>query len=578
MVASDPARAGDREDGPQFRSLAETAAEGIVIIDDRDTIVFANGATARLFGYTARELAAMPFTELMPERYRELHRAGLGRYLRSGERRIAWDGVELPGLRKDGSEVPLEITFGEYTQDGRRFFTGIMRDISDRRRRDEEHARILASETAARAEAEAANHAKSEFLAIMSHEIRTPINAVMGYADLLDAEISGPLTEAQRKQVQRIKASSEHLLTLINDVLDLAKVEAGRLSVDREQHLAFTVVASAVQMLGNAAHAAGIELVDECSNEGELMYAGDEDRVRQILLNLLSNGIKFTGSGGRITIRCAHHETAEPATVSSARGPWTCIEVEDTGIGMSEDEMDRMFLPFVQAEESLTRSRGGAGLGLTISRQLARLMDGDLTVVSEPGRGATFSLWLPQDTALEVPPEAELLAARTGPAADRHGIAAAGSALLEETPAIMARYVARLASDEAIPAARELGTADLGDHSATLLTNIAQSLIATEQSSQDPLHLMHDGTEIQRTIAELHGAQRARLGWTEEALMRDWAILNEEIEAVLRARLSADVDRPAELHRIFESLHRLLHFGEQVSARRLRVALATRGD
>ena len=249
----------------------------------------------------------------------------------------------------------------------------------------------------ARAEADEANRAKSSFLATMSHELRTPINAVIGYAELLDMGVTGPVTPEQQAQLERIRASSAHLLTLINDILDLAKVEAGHMTVEHEREPMAEVVAEALALVGLQAEAGGLTLENACG-ESRAVYVGDRDRVRQILVNLLSNAVKFTTAGGRVTIRCATTDRPKPRAQLAGAGPWTCVSVEDTGIGIAAEQLPRIFQPFIQAEEGHTRTRDGTGLGLTISRQLARLMGGDLTVTSSEGNGSCFVLWLPAVT------------------------------------------------------------------------------------------------------------------------------------------------------------------------------------
>lgn len=263
--------------------------------------------------------------------------------------------------------------------------------------RSEEAERARADAERARAEADEANRAKSSFLANMSHELRTPINAVIGYAELLDMGVTGPVTPQQQAQLERIRASSAHLLTLINDILDLAKVEAGHMTVQHDQEPLADVVAEAVALVGLQAQAGDLTLVNEC-RDSRTVYVGDRDRVRQIIVNLLSNAVKFTRAGGRVTIHCGSTETPDPRAHLAGAGPWTCLSVEDTGIGVAADQLPRIFQPFIQAEEGHTRTRGGTGLGLTISRQLARLMGGDLTVTSSEGIGSCFVLWLPAVT------------------------------------------------------------------------------------------------------------------------------------------------------------------------------------
>ncbi|HYH78761.1 MAG TPA: ATP-binding protein [Longimicrobium sp.] len=252
----------------------------------------------------------------------------------------------------------------------------------------------------ARDTADAANRAKSEFLANMSHELRTPINAILGYGELLDMELAGPVTPEQRAQLDRIRSSSRHLLTLINDILDLSKVEAGQMVVQHVPSQVRVDVLEAVSVVGAQYGERGVELVNECVL-GEGRYVGDPDRVRQVLLNLLSNAGKFTEAGGRVVVRCGTTTQPDRGAYLAGTANWTFVRVEDDGIGIGEEDAARIFQPFVQAREGRTRTQGGTGLGLTISRQLARLMGGDLTLQSKPGKGSCFTLWLPADTAVQ---------------------------------------------------------------------------------------------------------------------------------------------------------------------------------
>ena len=546
----------------QFRSLAENAAEPIITIDTEDHIVFANNAAARVFGYAVDELIRMPFTSLIPERYRMSHRAGLTRYVRSGERRVQWDGIELVGLSRDGTEVPLEVTFGEHVHEGRRYFTGIMRDISARRAAETERARLLERERAARADAQEANRAKSEFLATMSHEIRTPINAIIGYADLLVSEISGSLNDRQREHVTRIQASSRHLITLIGDILDLAKVEAGRMTVAQECHSVADTVTAALALMREMARRGDITLENECrASAPDAEYYGDPDRVRQILVNLLSNAIKFTEPGGRVTVSCSQGDAAECLAEAGIDARCTYIRVEDTGIGMRPEDLARVFRPFEQAQGGLTRERGGTGLGLTISRQLARLMDGDLTAVSTPGEGSSFTLWLPQSATRVAPPDETLLAARDdGAGAGMRGV---GEQLQQEIEQLVATYVRRVQDDPTFPT-EGVSRAEIEDHASTMLADMAQALVVLADSEERAEHLLRDGTRIQSIIAELHGAQRARLHWLESALNHEWDILWEELERVLHDRVHA---APDDVANALAALRRMIDYGRYISVR-----------
>jgi signal transduction histidine kinase len=257
-----------------------------------------------------------------------------------------------------------------------------------------ERARLFEAERAAVAAAERANQAKSDFLATMSHELRTPLNAVIGYAELMALGIDGPLTPAQAGRLERIQSSSTHLRDLVNEVLDLAQIESGELALRVETAGVVVAVDAALALIAPQAAARGVELAAACGGERAARYLGDAQRVRQIVVNLLANAVRFTPAGGRVAVRCDAGESPMPDRLAPEPGPWLRLTVEDTGIGIAADHLEAIFEPFVQVESGLTRTRGGTGLGLAISRRLARAMGGELVVESEPGVGSRFTLWL----------------------------------------------------------------------------------------------------------------------------------------------------------------------------------------
>jgi signal transduction histidine kinase len=260
---------------------------------------------------------------------------------------------------------------------------------------NEDLARALQSANEARAFAESANRSKSEFLATMSHEIRTPINAIIGYTQLLTMGIVGPVTEEQGMQLARIASSGEHLRGLIDDILDLSRIEAGRLTVGSEVGVTSRAVTAAIELVRPLAAAKNVALVDRCQGDPDALFFGDTHRVQQVLVNLLSNATKFTPEGGRISVQCGTMPHPRVDLEARSTSGWAYLAVEDNGIGIAPEMLERIFQPFVQGEGGYTRTHPGTGLGLTISRRLARLMGGDLTVESVQGEGSRFTLWLP---------------------------------------------------------------------------------------------------------------------------------------------------------------------------------------
>jgi PAS domain S-box-containing protein len=499
-----------------------------MVVDQAGTIRFANAAAERLFGYGRGGLNGHVIAELIPEYLRERGLTGLTAWIPALRRDEAGTTRSVPALTRDRGEIHLDISAARFEQEGRRFVAVLLTEpgeASTPLAREE----LLARERQARREAERANRMKTEFLATISHEVRTPINAIVGYADLLDMELAGPLSKKQRAHVARLRESSRHLMRLMEDLLDLSRIEAGRLVVRRERHVLEQAVTASLELNRHEAARRGVHLVPADAPPADLCYFGDEGRVRQVLINLLSNAVKFSDPGGRVVVSWGSARDVLEHPVTDPEGPWVFVRVMDEGVGIPAEQLERIFEPFVQGESG--RARGGAGLGLAISRRLAWLMGGELTAASNPGKGSTFTLWLPREVPV-AEAVGEALSAGAGA-----GAATAGRRLLAGLDALRRRFVDRLGADPAIRGAVGLPATDLEDHTAAFLTDVAHALIAAGDTA-DPTGMVRDAGEIQRIIADLHGAQRRRLGWTEAELDREFALLQEEVLAELEPALA----------------------------------------
>jgi signal transduction histidine kinase len=439
----------------------------------------------------------------------------------------------------------------------------------ERERAEAVRERLLRELERARASAEEANQATSVVLASLSHERRTPIHAVVGYTELLEMGIAGPLTEGQRSSLDRIRSSSQHLLGLVDEVLDLAKVEAGQMRIDRDRVAVAKTLREALDLVEPEASRRGVEIHGEPSDAEGPRYDGDPDRVRQILVNLLSNAVKFTAPGGGVSVSSALAGRPDPQAQLPGEGPWLRVDVEDTGVGIPGERIRQIFEPFFQVEGGYTRESGGTGLGLTISRRLARSMGGDLTVRSRLGEGARFTLWLPAGMPRTA---GERDDRRAWPRAlhEVPRLAEVGRTLARCSEDVVQELVDRIRADRIAPASDEMDRAQLEDHTATFLVDIGLSMVALDEGGGEPA-LMHDGTEIQRLIAERHGAQRARLGWSEESLEKEFQILREVVESTLRRNVPVEAE--GSLEEAAGLLGRLLEQAERVSLRGFRRAV-----
>ncbi|HEY3240500.1 MAG TPA: response regulator, partial [Acidimicrobiia bacterium] len=335
----------------------------------------------RLYGYPADEVVGQPVDFLLPSPGLDPKQGALGRV--AGGARIS--GYETQVLTSDGRVIPISLAASPILDPTGTVvgISSIAHDITDRRQIQEALA-------AARDEALEASRLKSQFLATMSHEIRTPMNGVIGLTGLL---LDTELDALQRQYAEGIGNAGEALLSIINDILDFSKIEAGKLELETVDFDLAQLVEEVAELLAEPARHKGVEVLASCDPELPNALSGDANRIRQVLLNLASNAVKFTAAG-EVFVGARRHVEGDGLVIR--------FEVTDTGIGIGAEHRDRLFEPFSQADASTTRRFGGTGLGLAISRQLVEAMGGEIGLDSEPGRGSTFWFTVP----LERLPEA----------------------------------------------------------------------------------------------------------------------------------------------------------------------------
>ena len=362
-------------------TVVDSVGEGIITINDAGVIETFNRAASRIFGYAPEEVIGQRMQMLMPERMRSAHESGMQRFMGGGEAHvIGKPGVELPALRKDGSEFTVELTINAMLDDGKYRFVGVLRDVTE----------LKKSQAALREavdDAQAANAAKGAFLANMSHELRTPMNAVLGMAHLMSTT---PLSMEQRRYLTMLRTSGQSLLALLNDILDFSKIEAGKIQLSSARFELDAVLHAVSTIMSVNAGEKELELAIGVEPDVPRMLVGDALRLQQVLVNLTSNAIKFT-ERGEVSLKV----DCEPGDGSQVR---LRFAIRDSGIGISAEQQKNLFAPFAQADESVTRKFGGTGLGLVICQRLVDLQGGRIELDSQPGRGSLFTVILPFET------------------------------------------------------------------------------------------------------------------------------------------------------------------------------------
>ncbi|RRS05821.1 PAS domain S-box protein [Aquabacterium soli] len=372
-ITSQRVRRTARHVESRYRDVLESMPDAIVIVNDAGHIILVNRQLERLFHYAGLELLGQPIEVLVPERYHHRHTQHRGNYLSAPRLRPMGAGLELFGRRKDGSEFPVEISLSPLETDDSTLVSAAIRDITERKRFEqalrEKNDELLR-----------ANQAKNRFLATMSHELRTPLNAIIGFTGLMLMKLPGPLTQDQEKQLTAVQSSGKHLLSLINDLLDLARIESERVEMSIEPVVWQDVVHEVVTALRPAAQAKGLALLTDMP-EAPVVAPTNRRALHQIIINLANNAVKYTRQG-QVRIEVTQHQTDGHTH--------TEVAVADTGVGISPQDQERLFQAFMQVGSASSEIEG-TGLGLYLCSKLAELLEGRIELQSTQGVGSRFS-------------------------------------------------------------------------------------------------------------------------------------------------------------------------------------------
>jgi len=356
------------------RSITDSANDAILMIDHQGNVTYWNPAAERIFGYTRDEVIGKNLhNQITPEKYRESYEKAFPEFLKSGKGAAVGNTLDLEAVRKDGTLISVQLSLSAINIDGNWNAIGIMRDTTEKKR-------IEAALIKAKQESEAANKAKSIFLSNMSHEIRTPLNAIIGFSQLMKRDIN--LSSQQKEYNTAIIRAGEHLLELINEILELSKIEAGRIVLNPTSIDLHALCDDIYMMFREKANDKHLQLLFENSEDLPRYIMVDEGKLRQLFVNIIGNAIKFTDEGG-VAIRTQ-------AISSEGDKNYLIVEVQDSGPGISEEERGKLFRHFEQTSTGVKKGTG-TGLGLALSRELALLMGGDITVSSKVGEGSIFT-------------------------------------------------------------------------------------------------------------------------------------------------------------------------------------------